>query len=285
MRTPSATKNSTISIWSRGMGGTLVAVFLWFGSLSSIAAPADQIDVIKQTQIFLGDVKVYLGRNAIRIEGITKPFVLISKAPDWSVVVYNTQKKIIAHRTFQEWSDYGLRSYFPIPKQTAVVELVRVGKQNICGISADKYVIPFVDRFGSPLSLAKGIRGAFITTTAFAVPKQEISILTGLYNDRKFKVTGFPLEFSIVELSQRATHGYIPPVNPGSFKSTGVTKVAETANLFKVPSGMKEVSHEFEIFVDSSQREAMEDVAEDMGVGDSLGTGKGKDSTTTKKHP
>jgi hypothetical protein len=67
--------------------------------------------VLWQKHVYLGEVKVIVSPNAIRMDGLGKfHFSLIAKAPSWNITVFRTDDRISFTETLAQFCDQGLFS-------------------------------------------------------------------------------------------------------------------------------------------------------------------------------
>ncbi|MGD9679819.1 MAG: hypothetical protein AB7W16_01430 [Candidatus Obscuribacterales bacterium] len=98
---------------SRNLFLSLCALFTLSSLAASQAAPAagkvETVDclVLKQRDLKVGKMTVYFAGDRIRVDSMNGQGTLVSKAPDWSVLLYNRDRQGISVSA-SEWHEKGL---------------------------------------------------------------------------------------------------------------------------------------------------------------------------------
>lgn len=215
----------------------------------------------------LGEVTVSLIPSAVRIEAPDSRWILISRAPDWTINIFSIQNKLIAQRTRAQWDQFGLRSYWPVsPEGTTPVTAIR--RRTLLGVKATDYAVPYTAA-GKQMPLSMGHHASYTTADDIKIPLEAVVTIQGLFGTSRIRVERAPLLYRRIQLHEGHSR-MLPPTNKGEFWTRQVKPAVFSSTHFSVPKGYKTVPHEFSLIIDSDQRKEMESALTDLGVGEKL---------------
>lgn len=218
-----------------------------------------------QRSEFIGDVVLFVKDDAIRIQAASNRWVLIARAPDWSITLFNPTKKLMARRTLKDWNDFGLRSFWPLTKEGSA-QVVKLRERRMVGIQAVDYAVPHFDRKGRPVSLSLGYFASYSAAKDLKPRREIITCVLGLHGTTRMRADGMPLLYRRQTASEKKT--YMPPTSHGEFWTREATRLTVPDSFFTVPKSLKLIQHEMHIIVDADKSKAFESVLTEMGVGD-----------------
>lgn len=155
---------------------SIALAFLLAGCLQPdvLAAEANEkVIAVKQVSAVIGNVDVFIGKSAIRANCARNTCIIVGKAPDWNVMVYNKKDRTGRIIDKESWIDDGLRlGGFKKPFKRHKMEMKRSQKMGLHLVS----VSVNVRHSGS------GINGIFRTGRREDVPalKANLSSIEGL---------------------------------------------------------------------------------------------------------
>ncbi len=237
------------------------------------AAPPQKVEKLtgyklSQKDDHLGEVTVYLTDSALRIEDKRIGIVLLSKAPDWSVVAFNSRarkKKTAALSKFEGFSKIGLAvsggHYF------AGVPLTKTARQS----RFDKFPTSiYVSSRDFDLESAKAFRLHPEDPGAIKCATMEVSTLNLKQTEKQAellckvfslaKVKEIPLKYTCTDHDGSQTD---------AMSTSKIEKAAFAASLFQMPQGYKEVANMEAVRMDNEGEGALESMLE--GLDDNLG--------------
>ncbi len=211
----------------------------------------------------LGEVTVYLTDAAIRIEDKRIGLVLLSKAPDWSVVAFNSKARkqnTSSLSKFEGFSKIGLAvsggHYF------AGVPLTKSAKQG----SFEKYTTNiYVSTREFDLESAKAFRrhpedpGAIrsatmeVATLNLKQTEKQAAILCKVYSLTRVKE--IPIKYTCTDHDGSKTV---------AMSTSKIEKATLAAALFQMPKGYKEVTSLEAVRIDSEGEGALESMLEGL---------------------
>lgn len=242
-----------------GTGQSLL--FFACAFLSSTAAFAEKETEWKlvQKEKSLGDQTIYFCPKAVRIDNRSGGYSLVSKAPDWDVLLFREDDKTCCRLTRNQ--------YFA--KQAFVVKhghsLGTVLKTYTFGpVKAPLYYGPYHN------DVIKRFNG---------IPTQVEDVISSYYKSNS--VDGIVLRSQSNSMSRAKTDSSV--FMPIDMNPTGLLR--ETLSLetipykeadFKVPPNLRQIADTKQILTGKQQRKDAESIFLDMGIGDELGKPKGK---------
>jgi|GEM_PF-2058748 len=243
-------------------------------------APASPGWILEQKSQVCGYMQVYVTATAIKAVDSKTSTTLISKAPDWQVVVFNKSNKTVYTSPFDKFIGYGVTGLqvqmgfkhggIPVSKKNL--------KATVAGLPANVYgTTPEYEKRGIEQYQRKQVTSGMprsartLTSSGWSLPKQPANILCRLYG--LGDTPDVPLEFHCIDQD--------------GLDDTGLsTKSAKKATIaskeFDIPGGYTRVPTMEAVRIDASGQTAMEDMLQ--GLDDGIGKmGKGKAQTGGSK--
>jgi hypothetical protein len=142
--------------------------------------------ILRQRHIYLGDTKLALTPNAVRMDCLGKlHFSFISKAPTWDIVVFRTDDRLYHKQPFAEFCDQGLYSNIVMTMHDRM--LPKGGKRNkgqISGFTVQQVSWPTVkfaalDSKGYAPQVERVLHAAYRVPTEGQIPIKYEVVLSG----------------------------------------------------------------------------------------------------------
>jgi len=111
-------------------------LLLFCGAEAAYAAPLEKALKFQQSHYFLGKCELTVARQAFRLDNAGNfKFVVVSKAPDWTVNIYRNDDKIYFSESLAEFTETGLLSDFLVTRKNRSVDPKTHRKSDIdfCG--------------------------------------------------------------------------------------------------------------------------------------------------------
>lgn len=214
--------------------------------------------LLTQKSKICGEAAVYLTAAALKVVDPKTSTTLVSKAPDWKVVVFNTSSKTQYASSFEKFQGYsrlGLQVQvgfthggIPLAKQSGT-STVEGTKANIYGTT------PQYEKNNRRLFLAGRLSGGapatarLLTSSGWALPAQEGAILSRLYGVDD--TSDIPLDFHCTD-QERA--------DKAGLKTLAIKKTTIAAKEFDCPVGYRFVTSMEGVRIDAGGQTAMEDM-------------------------
>ncbi len=202
---------------------------------------------------------IYFCSTAVKIVDKNRGYTIVSKAPDWDVIFFRADDKLLCRLTRQQYYNKNAYTVKHGMTPSRVLAMVKVGT-----LTAPLYCGPYHN------DVIKRFDG---------IPVQVEDLLSCYY--KASAVDGIML---------RSISNYVPRKStsasaflPADLNPTGVTR--ETISLkeisyneadYKIPSGFRAVSDLNKIMTGAVKRKEAESIFLEMGIGDELGKPKGK---------
>ncbi len=214
--------------------------------LSALAPAAAQAAtaqgwLLNQYTPYSGQHQLFFSSDGLRIATRKMGITVVSKAPDWTITMFNDRSKTFYQTSYQDWTRRHKRpghSKFgnkPPRKGTT---------SNIAGLSATQYI---QGTQGQPGSIV------YWLSNDITVPKQLSSIITSQFNLPS--VTGMPLRVDQVD-----DHGR--PVTALNTESAHTQHL--TAANFRYPSAYKRVQDDMEVLVPNESSQSTQDLLNEL---------------------
>lgn len=228
------------------------------------AAPAGQAQAQKgwalyQTSPHSGVWYVYLSKNGLAAVNKKIGATLVTKAPNWNVILYNDKTKVYYLSTLAEWkgsfqTPNSKANRFKQAAKKAVATPPRKGKTaNIAGLMATQYITD------SPLQGSGAKRAEFWVTRDIEVAPQLTEILARTYGYGLNDVHGMPLRVAYIDETGKRI-----PV----FDTLKAQQQVIPTESFTYPPSYTQVDNEVAVFMDEKGRKAMANIMDDLGGSD-----------------
>lgn len=237
---------------------------------------------LQQDNPHTGIWEVYLTSGGMAAVNEKLNCTLVTRAPQWNVVMYNNKTKVYFMAPLSEWNGMSIKGQSNNFNQTygraqsVLVERppkkIKDGK--ILGYKASEYL---TDNLAST-----GLKKVeFWITPEIQAPSQLKHMFSKIYGVGLSKMTGLPLEVSYIDENGKRT-----PV----FTTRKVAAAQIRLQSFIFPSSYKRVDSEIAVLMDEKGREAMASIMDDLGEqapGEDIDSllGSSKKSTAAYKNP
>lgn len=243
----------------------VASLFLALGFLSwqlqvLAAGPNVKGWVLQQDNPHTGMWSVYLSAAGMAAVNKKMGCTLVTKAPQWNVVMYNDKTKVYFLSPLSEWKGASLKaaSGKNAGKQAAYKSMLvekkpkKLKEGTILGHKASQYL---TDNLAST-----GLKKVeFWVTPDVQAPPELKQVFSKIYGVGLSSMTGLPLKVSYIDENGKRT-----PV----FTTTKIEgKQIPLAN-FTYPSSYKRVDSEIAVLMDEKGREAMASIMDDIGDGE-----------------
>jgi hypothetical protein len=232
--------------------------------ISIDVAPAGQAQQQKgwalyQTSPHSGVWYVYLSKNGLAAVNKKIGATLVTRAPQWNVVLYNDKTKVYYLSTLSQWkgsfqSPNAKTNRFKQAAKKAVSTPPRKGKTApIAGLMATQYITE------SPLQGSGAKRAEFWVTRDIEVAPQLTEILAKTYGYGLNDVHGMPLRVAYIDETGKRI-----PV----FDTLKAQQQIIPTESFTYPPTYTQVDNEVAVFMDEKGRKAMANIMDDLGGSD-----------------
>ncbi|CAN5493362.1 hypothetical protein BH11CYA1_BH11CYA1_12860 [soil metagenome] len=213
--------------------------------------------IIRQTHKDLGKTKISFAKNAIKIFNESWGYTVLSKAPDWSVVIYRDDDKI-------EWKISRNQFYKTYPVDLKGMPTNHIGLQrsraaDTTGAKSWSYLMG-----GQTFWFAEQFKAATevdATISAYYGIRPQKGILT------KYALTfGEPKTKESSWLSGFQRSGYVEYLITLSYK-----ELPYNAKDFAAPVGYKTAKDPYTITTSKAQKESGDEAMRELGLGEKLG--------------
>lgn len=222
---------------------------------------------VTQRSQMQGDVLVYAAPDAVRVQEPSGSWVMVSKAPDWSVNIFSPARKIIATRSRRVWDAYGVRCFWPCESHVPV-KIVKLSEPYDAGVKAIEYGVPY-SRDGRPYSVKQyGYAFKYLTARDINLPEGAIIAWLGIFGSPPMRVSGLPLARKRLDTSDKEMSLFIPPTNHGEFWTRKVKQASVSSSMFDIPKGYKRTDHEMSVMLQPRDKKYLESAFSDMKFGE-----------------
>lgn len=237
--------------------------------------------VLQQEQPHTGVWKIYLAPAGMAAVNDKMGCTLVTKAPQWNVVMYNDKTKVYFLSPLSEWNGASLKnaSVKTGKEKQQLYKAMLVEKKpkklkdgTILGHKASQYL---TDNLAST-----GLKKVeFWVTPDVQAPPELKQVFSKIYGVGLSSMQGLPLRVSYIDENGKRT-----PV----FDTKSVLKQDIPLSSFTYPSTYKRVDSEIAVLMDQKGREAMASIMDDIGDGEgedvgALLEGDGKKKSKTAK--
>ena len=194
--------------------------------------------VLEQTHRIYGRATVYLAAKAVKVVSVDRDIEFLASAPNWDVLLYKNDRKVIHHFPFKKWSANGLKTALNGLEDNdryLTMKATVEPTERYAGVTAR--VLSFDNK-----SPARGKVGDYITATTLPVSDHACRVLCAIWDTRAN--CGVPLRFRVMKTINFTSSNY------GSRNDYRLVSGLEThkiefvpynAKLFVAPSGYREV--------------------------------------------
>ncbi len=269
----------------RHAGLFLILGFMSWQLQSLAASPNVKGWVLEQDNPHTGMWNVYLSSAGMAAVNKKMGCTLVTKAPQWNVVMYNDKTKVYFLSPLSEWKGASLKSGAAGKsgaKQAAYKSMIvekkpkKLKDGDILGHKASQYL---TDNLAST-----GLKKVeFWITPDVQAPNELKQVFSKIYGVGLSSMSGLPLKVSYIDENGKRT-----PV----FTTTKIEGKLIPLSNFTYPSSYKRVDSEIAVLMDEKGREAMASIMDDIGDGtgeddinsllDSSGSGKSKSKASRK---
>lgn len=250
----------------RAAGCFLLLGFLTWQMEGIAAAPSIKGWVLQQDNPHTGVWSVYLSSAGMAAVNKKIGCTLVTKAPQWNVVMYNDKTKVYFLSPLSEWKGASLKGPTSTKagsnssmKQSAYKSMIggmekkpkKLKEGNILGHTASQYL---TDNLAST-----GLKKVeFWVTPDVQAPPELKQVFSKIYGVGLSSMSGLPLVVSYIDENGKRT-----PV----FTTTKIEGKQIPLSEFSYPSSYKRVDSEIAVLMDEKGREAMASIMDDVGDG------------------
>jgi hypothetical protein len=227
---------------------------------SFAAAPSVKGWVLQQDNPHTGVWNVFLSSAGMAAVNKKMGCTLVTKAPQWNVVMYNDKTKVYFLSPLSEWKGASLKAATGktgAKGQQAYKSMLvekkpkKLEEGEILGHKASKYL---TDNLAST-----GLKKVeFWVTPDVQAPPELKQVFSKIYGVGLSSMQGLPLRVSYIDENGKRT-----PV----FTTTKIDSQQIPLSNFTYPSSYKRVDSEIAVLMDEKGREAMASIMDDMGDG------------------
>ena len=220
--------------------------------------------VLQQEQPHTGVWRIYLAPAGMAAVNDKMGCTLVTKAPQWNVVMYNDKTKVYFLSPLSEWNGASLKnaSVKTGKEKQQLYKAMLVEKKpkklkdgTILGHKASQYL---TDNLAST-----GLKKVeFWVTPDVQAPPELKQVFSKIYGVGLSSMAGLPLRVSYIDENGKRT-----PV----FDTKSVLKQDIPLSSFTYPSTYKRVDSEIAVLMDQKGREAMASIMDDIGDGEDVG--------------
>lgn len=208
-----------------------------------------------------GEWHVYLSNQGMAAMNKKMGCTLVTKAPEWNVVMFNDKTKVYFLSPLSEWK--GAQSSLKNSAKSrqaysrATTSLIekppkKLKDENILGHKTSLYLTDNL--------VTTGLKKVeFSITPEIEAPDQLRQVFGKIYGVGLTKLKGLPLKVSYID-----ENGKRSPV----FETRKMDKKEIARKIFTHPSDYKRVDSEIAVLMDEKGREAMASIMDDLGEGD-----------------
>ncbi len=255
--------------WSSALALILSSLFVF----PADAAPAlKQVDILQQKHGYLGTLEVIQAQDAIRISENVNGTVILSKAPQWRVYVYNTRNKLYYDMSLDVWKKHGLRVTWVMMANTSEWPVVKVGSEKILGRDTDVYLLPADPnaraklRMHKPIDFTYGKAGEYWIDKKPAA-KERTTVILQLY--KMPEVPNTPLK---LRAFTTGTYFGVSHASGGReqmlLQTFSIKSAKVPANTFELPPGYKRAKDDSDVTISKSNSDSLDSIVNEMGLGE-----------------
>lgn len=252
-------------MFSRRVSGSFLLLGFLSWQLQGIAAgPNVKGWVLQQDNPHTGMWNVFLSSAGMAAVNKKMGCTLVTKAPQWNVVMYNDKTKVYFLSPLSEWKGASLKAASSAKgavsssKQAAYKSMLvekkpkKLKEGEILGHKASQYL---TDNLAST-----GLKKVeFWVTPDVQAPNELKQVFSKIYGVGLQSMSGLPLKVSYIDENGKRT-----PV----FTTTKIEGKLIPLSSFTYPSSYKRVDSEIAVLMDEKGREAMASIMDDIGDGE-----------------
>ena len=244
--------------------------------LSSAASASKPVEIWQQKHGYLGALEVILAADAVKISERGKDLVILAKAPDWKVIVYNKKSKLYYDMTLDVWKKHGLRATWTMMPATSEWPIVKAGNEKILNRDADVYFLAADPnakaklRMHKPIDFSYGKAGIlWIDRTPCA--KERTTVIVQLYRTPDTATTPLALK-----TFHKKSYGYpgassnLPEQKQTLLETLSITKALMPGNTFELPQGYKRAQSDHDVTIGKTNSDSLDSIVDQMGLKDDL---------------
>lgn len=243
---------------------TAILLIVSFILTASVKAN-EECYILTQKSQSLGDLYLYLCQDAIKVFIPKRNYGMISRAPNWQIVLFNTSTKkyFITNMEKFKGNFAGKLVAFKGDADTSKNWIARKSSV-ICGLAAREYCLENINT-KSNITNYRGVRRNVANLkdiNYWVCEKINISdkisqMLTKFYGlpDIKF----LPLKLDYVSTNNETTN---------VLTTYRINKYLAPLNYFNIPNGFLAVASESEVLLDNESQQMINDLAKDLGNSD-----------------
>lgn len=226
-------------------------------SSATAGIPAAKGWYLTQENPHTGLWKVYLSGGGMAAVNEKMGCTLVTKAPQWNVVMYNDKTKVYFLSTLNDWKGASIKANSS--KKSTQYKSILVEKKpkklkdgTILGHKATQYL---TDNLAST-----GLKKVeFWMTPDVQAPPELKQIFSKIYGVGLTSMSGLPLKVSYIDENGKRT-----PV----FETQKIVEQTIPLQNFTYPASYKRVDSEIAVLMDEKGREAMASIMDDIGEGE-----------------
>ena len=244
---------------TRLTAGLVLTAFI--GSQSYVMASAPNVKgwCLLQDNPHTGQWNVYLSSAGMAAVNKKMGCTLVTKAPQWNVVMYNDKTKVYFLSPLSEWKGASIKaSQGKTGKQQAYKAMLvekkpkKLKDGTILGHKASQYL---TDNLAST-----GLKKVeFWVTPDVQAPPELKQVFSKIYGVGLSSMSGLPLKVSYIDENGKRT-----PV----FETKKIDPQIIPLQSFTYPASYKRVDSEIAVLMDEKGREAMASIMDDIGEGE-----------------
>jgi len=240
------------------------ALCLVLNTVPSFAA-APTMYVLKEKHHHIGNLRIYMTHDAIKVVSDTNGYELISQAPKWDVLMYRPDSKEGYTTTVDEMSK---KSIWPMGQfaERDTSPLVKDGEEKIHGRKTTVYKEDRGNRFSKFWVWEDGPFTPQIS--AFLRAFFEFYTLSGKKGVLLRCTTSMKKGAPKTRLSNMSM---MPGGDVVWLDTLELKEAPYSPSIFTVPKGIKKVKSSQEILISRNQQHDLEDALNDLGVGTKIG--------------
>ncbi len=269
---------------SHSFGVLVMAMMIGFSSAQlvfakpAVAPKTRSVEVIQQKHCYLGNLELILAPDAVRISENVNGTVIISKAPDWRVFVYNKRNKLYYDMSLEVWKKHGLRCVWVMMAHMSDWPIVKTGSDRLVGREADVYTLAADPqarakiRMHKPVDFRYGQAGEFFVDKAPG-PKERATVVVQLY--KVPEIQQIPLSLKVYNPDNS---GYFGVSNTSAPKQQFILQTFSykranvSCDAFDLPPGYKRARDDSEVTISKSSSDSLDSIVRDMGLGEKFDT-------------
>lgn len=243
---------------ARVTAASFIAAFLFTQSQVWASAPAVKGWALQQDNPHTGMWNVYLSNSGMAAVNKKMGCTLVTKAPQWNVVMYNDKTRVYFLSPLSEWKGASLKSAQTAKGKQQAYKAMLVEKKpkklkegTILGHKASQYL---TDNLAST-----GLKKVeFWVTPDVQAPPELKQVFSKIYGVGLSSMSGLPLKVSYIDENGKRT-----PV----FTTIKIDAQQIPLASFTYPASYKRVDSEIAVLMDEKGREAMASIMDDIGDG------------------